>query len=439
MARLAYNPANAAAHVPPPRPSSPPDARLMTPSPHQLSSVRWPAIFPWLILVRAARVSLMFRVIVLALLGVAATHGGWRLIDSTLGGRELLLQLERSPQESIRLPASRPARPLEIDEAIIVESRVTTGPFISAWNWLARPLGSLAARSTFQDRSVLAVAGVWSVAVWALFGGAIARVAAVYLTYGETLGPVAAIRAAARTWLAAVGAIGLVALATLVVALPLVVAGALLRFDFMVLLMGMAWIVAILCGAIVAILAVGLALGWPLMWATSAVERTDAFDAISRGFAYLYQRPLHLLFYVFFASLIGVLAQLAVSAAVAATTTATEWSVALGAGQGRTSDLGFDHQGVSDDVDSVGEIGAGGIQFWTGVVQGASSYFPLAYFWPAVTAIYLLLRRHIDGTEMTEVVFDEGESLRGLKPLTPTASGVPQLEASAAEAKSVAE
>lgn len=374
----------------------------------------------------------MVRVIVLALLGVAATHGGWRLLDSTVNGRGLLLQLERSPQESIRLPSTRPARPAEIDGAIIVDSRVTMGPFVSAWHWLGRPLSWIAVRSTWQERVVFALAGVWSVAVWALFGGAIARIAAVYLTYGETLGPLAAIRAAARTWLAAIGAIGLVALATLVVALPLVAAGALLRFDLMVLLMGMAWIVALLCGAIVAILAVGLAFGWPLMWATSAVERTDAFDAISRGFAYLYQRPLHLLFYVIVASLIGVLAQVAVSAAVAATTTATEWSVALGAGQGHTSELGFDHQGVSGDVDSVGEIGAGGIQFWTGVVQGAATYFPLAYFWPAVTAIYLLLRRHIDGTEMTEVVFDEGESLRGLKPLTPTASGVPQIEGSAA-------
>ncbi|BBO32880.1 hypothetical protein [Lacipirellula parvula] len=405
----------------------------MTPSPHQLSSVRWPAIFPWLILVRAARVSLMFRVIVLALLGVAATHGGWRLIDSMLQGSQSLESLERAPQISIPLMPERHEPPTTFNEPIIVKSELTVGAFLSAWHWLGRPFGLLALRPTLQESVTLALAGVWSVAVWALFGGAIARIAAVYLTYGETLGPIAAIRAAARTWLAAVGAIGLVALATLVVALPLIVAGALLRFDLMVLLMGMAWIVALLCGAVVAILAVGLALGWPLMWATSAVERTDAFDAISRGFAYLYQRPLQLLFYVLVASLIGVLAQLAVSAAVVATTTATEWSVALGAGEGRTSDLGFDQQGVSGDVDSVGEIGAGGIQFWTGVVQGASTYFPLAYFWPAVTAIYLLLRREIDGTEMTEVVFDEGESFRGLKPLTPTASGVPQIEGSGSE------
>ena len=405
----------------------------MTPSPHQLSSVRWPAIFPWLILVRAARVSLMFRVIVLALLGVAATHGGWRLIDSAGLMEQSIFELEVVQEAELRDTQPRLFWMSSDSTIEYVETSPTPGPLMGAWRWLMRPflkLVSIEARGGFAS---LGLAGAWSVAVWALFGGAIARIAAVYLTYGETLGPVAAIRAAARTWLSAVGAIGLVALATMVVALPLIVAGALLRFDFMVLLMGMAWIIALLCGAVVAILAIGLAVGWPLMWATSAVERTDAFDAISRGFAYLYQRPLHLLFYVAVASLTGVVAQLAVSAAVVATTTATEWSVALGAGEGRTSDLGFDHNGVSGDVDSVGEIGAGGIQFWTSVVQGASTYFPLAYFWPAVTAIYLLLRREIDGTEMTEVVFDEGESLRGLKPLTPSASGVPQIEGSGNE------
>ena len=30
------------------------------------------------------------------------------------------------------------------------------------------------------------------------------------------------------------------------------------------------------------------------MWSTIAAERTDAFDAVSRGYAYAFQRPLHL-------------------------------------------------------------------------------------------------------------------------------------------------
>ena len=80
-------------------------------------------------------------------------------------------------------------------------------------------------------------------------------------------------------------------------------------------------------------------------------------------------------------------------------------------------------------------IGADGIRFWNKVLQAASEYFPLAYLWPATTAIYLLLRREIDGTELTEVVFDEGDAKRGLPNLTPdAATGVPQLDPAKQEA-----
>jgi hypothetical protein len=165
------------------------------------------------------------------------------------------------------------------------------------------------------------------------------------------------------------------------------------------------------------------------MWSTVAVERTDAFDAISRGFAYIYQRPLHLLFYLIVASLLGVLAQAAVELAATATPTAAKWTVSVGAGEGRLNDLGFDGNGVSRDVSDVGAYGAAAINFWTSVVRGASAYFPLAYFWPATTAIYLLLRRGVDGAEMTDVEFDEGEAKPGLPQLTPNATtGVPQVE-----------
>ncbi len=69
------------------------------------------------------------------------------------------------------------------------------------------------------------------------------------------------------------------------------------------------------------------------------------------------------------------------------------------------------------------------MHFWTNVVRAAAVYFPLAYLWPASTAIYLLLRRGIDATEMSEVAFDEGEPKVGLPRLAPdAATGVPQVE-----------
>lgn len=397
--------------------------------PQQITSVRWTSVFPWLILARAARVALLMRVILLALLGVAATNGGWLLIGSSPLGDRAIRELDEQPRSWTYSP-----RPLDLRDAgdgasMVIQAKWTYGPLASAWHWIVQPFSSLLRSPDWRAQTSLALAGAWSVAVWGLFGGAIARIAAVYLTYGEAIGPLAALRASARKWRSTVGAPLLVALAVVLLALPLVFAGLLLRSDVMALLLGLSWIVALVAGAALAIVAIGLAFGWPLMWSTVAVERTDAFDAISRGFAYLFQRPLHLLFYVVVVSLLGMLAQVAVELAVTATTVATDAAVSVGAGKGRLGDLGVDGNGVSQHVSDVGAIGGGAIQFWTSVLRAAAAYFPLAYFWPASTAIYLLLRRGIDGGEMTDVAFDEGEPKPGLPRLTPdAATGVPQVE-----------
>lgn len=371
----------------------------------------------------------MLRVIVLTLLGVAATHGGWLLIESSPLGSRAMGELGQQPPAWISSPRQLDVRDANAAPSLVIRGKSTYGPLFSAWRWMVQPVERLMHARDWRAGWALGLAGLWTLAVWALFGGAIARIAGVYLTYGETLGPVAALRGAARKWLSIVGAPLLVMLAIAFLALPLVLAGLLLRLDLMALLLGLAWIVVLLGGAAVAILAIGLAIGWPLMWSTVAVERTDAFDAISRGFAYLYQRPLHLLFYLIVASLLGVLAQVAVDIAVNATTTVTELAVGVGAGQDRLDDLGADGNEVNREISDVGALGAAGIHFWTDVLRAGSEYFPLAYLWPAATAIYLLLRRAIDGGEMTEVVFDEGDPKRGLPPLkSDAATGIPQVE-----------
>ena len=87
-----------------------------------------------------------------------------------------------------------------------------------------------------------------------------------------------------------------------------------------------------------AILLIGALAGWPLMWATVSVEGTDAFDALSRSYAYTYQRPLRLLWYVLFAALLAAVSMFVVKLFAASAIALGNWSV----------DWGLDEASVSE-------------------------------------------------------------------------------------------
>jgi hypothetical protein len=270
--------------------------------------------------------------------------------------------------------------------------------------------------------------GAWTIAVWALFGGAIARIAALYLARGETIGPIAALKSAAFRWPSTAGAptFGLIAL--FIVALPLMFAGLMMRLDFLAIVLALVWFLLILLGLAVAIVGIGLAFGWPLMASTVAVERTDAFDGISRGYAYVYQRPLHLVFYIAVAGLLGLLAQTAVNLIVDSTLDATKWAVSTGAGAERIAELYRDYPADDDSMGQPELRAARIIRFWNRGFASIAASFPMAYLWPAAVGIYLLMRRHIDSTDVGEITFDEGDPERGLPTLVSNpATGVPRV------------
>ena len=54
---------------------------------------------------------------------------------------------------------------------------------------------------------------------------------------------------------------------------------------------------ALLGGFVIALVAVGATGGAALMWPTIAAEGSDSFDAISRSFSYVYNRPWRAIFY----------------------------------------------------------------------------------------------------------------------------------------------
>jgi hypothetical protein len=390
--------------------------------PGSVSSIRWSSIFPWLILVRAARVAIMARVLLLSLVGVLATQLGWSAIEwaalSEPGDPSRLFQLTDVS------PHWMPDAGVEIDAnaGVAVRAYAYRGPLVRGWHWASQPVIGLAHAEHWRRWFGLLAAALWTIAVWALFGGAIARIAALYLTHGESIGPIKALRAALARWPSTAGGPMLALVGIVLLALPLMLAGWMVRLDFLAIVISLFWILLILGGFALAIVVIGLAIGWPLMTATVAVERTDAFDGISRAYAYVYQRPLHLVFYIVAAGILGLAAQAGVNLIVGSTLDATRWAVSAGAGEQRATELYRGYIG-QPEMRAVRIIRA-----WEGLFATIAGAFPMAYLFPAATGIYLLLRRQIDAMDLGEVVFDEGDPQGGLPALvTDPATGVSRL------------
>lgn len=352
-----------------------------------LNTTGWKELCPWLILVRATRVALMVRVLLLATIGVHVTQLGWSFLayEFTLPKAEQLEELDQlsvpSWGESLRTNNS--------------------GPLIAGWAWAIQPLTSLGGPRTSAYRaSYYCLAGVWTIAVWSLLGGAIARIAALYLTRGDLIGPLAALKSAWKVWLSTAGAPSATFIGLVVMALPLVLTGLFMRLELGALLTGLFMIVPLLLGLGFAIAAIGLLLGWPLMWSTVAVERTDAFDAISRSYAYVYQRPLHLLFYLCVATVLGILAQIALFGLLSFGAEACYRLIALGGGEQVIQQI-VPIKPTSTTWSTEAR------QFWSRAFLGVAKSFPLAFLFPTAVAIYLLLRREIDSAEMDQVALEE--------------------------------
>jgi hypothetical protein len=169
---------------------------------------------------------------------------------------------------------------------------------------------------------------------------------------------------------------------------------------------GAVWPLVLLGALVVAILAIGVVAGWPLMVAAVGVERGDSFQAISTAFSYLYQRPLHYGFYGLVALLVALPALAAAGVFADATGTLALWAASFGMGHDRTAAV-MEGIGAGGAAAAAVPWGARAIAFWMRGLESLLASFGWGYFWAVVTAGYLLLRRDVDGTETDEVVLDE--------------------------------
>ena len=303
------------------------------------------------------------------------------------------------------------------------------------------------------NRVYLVFVILWTLAVWGFFGGAITRMAAVQVARNEKISMREALRFARERFQSFFAA----------PVFPLIFVGVLTFFLILfglfsglipilgdVLISGLMWPVVIILGLVMAVVLVGL-LGWPLMNATISTEGSDSFDALSRSYSYVYQAPWHYLWYsvvalaygavlIFFVVLMGslmvYLGQWGVNQApflasskeasdrqphylfVYAPTSfgwrdlllhsspfaETKQSVLPTGYTRRTYEMS---RAYMDTMKPWNYIGAFLVAVWLYLVFLLVVGFGYSFFWTAGTIIYLLMRHHVDDTDMDEVHLEE--------------------------------
>jgi len=328
------------------------------------------------------------------------------------------------------------------------------------------------------------------VGIWAYFGGAICRIAAYEIAKdGERIETRKAIQFARKKfwpffWAPLICAIGFLFFAFCNFAGGLV--GKLLDWAYIGAPLATLFLpLAILSGFIMTLIVVGTVAGAPLFAPAVAAEGTDSFDAVSRGFSYVYSRPWHYLGYQLIGGIYGYVCiafviLFAIAMCHLGIQAGAEGFELFGAwDKDRFQDianaswrliLSEDHQdleryrwdpvgvlkaphpygrlqtlankivGVRHDGPNMADIpwtrwhrlGGFFTTLWLALTLGLALGYVVSYFFSQQTMIYFILRKKVDGIEMKEV-FEEAEE--EIKPFeAPKPAEAPKAEASPAAA-----
>jgi hypothetical protein len=259
---------------------------------------------------------------------------------------------------------------------------------------------------------------------WALFGGAISRIAAVHVARDEKISLRQAMNFAVGKLLSFASA-PVIPLAIIVVIGLIVAIGSIIgNIPFLgPIVVGALFFIALLAGFVMTLVLLGTAGGFNLMYPTIAVEGSDSFDAISRSFSYVYARPWRMLFYSLVALAYGAATYLFVRMFIWLTLVLTHHFVGMGMvisadngahlldamwpGPANTGRLAFgsDYQALSAGQ----SIGAFFINCWVMLLVSFLGAFALSLYFSANTIIYYLMRSEVDSTELDDVYLEQAE------------------------------
>ncbi|MGY8747679.1 MAG: hypothetical protein ACKVHR_06435 [Pirellulales bacterium] len=409
----------------------------MTEQPVIVQKISWINLCPWILIFKTFSVASGAGVLAFALLGVVLSPLGWILSENVfledVRDRDPklieIVETNGSPYRGVFAPtSSADSVSLEISGVALA------GPQL-VFRQIEKPFEYVfSSDASMREFAYFAFGGIWTVLVWSFAGLAIARISLLRLTRNERVGIDDAFGYAISNWRTAVGAIGIPLLAVLFLCVPGALIGLLMNFDFGIFVAAGLWLFVLLFGGLAALLLLGLMFGWPLMVASVGCEGQNAFDAMTRGYAYTFQRPFHYAFYALVAMLVGSLAWLVIGGLTQGVVDMSGWSSSWGANISSSNRF----EQIIDGVDVSGEelsrwrqSGHSMIHFFNSILKTLAAAFLYGLFWCMASAIYLVLRYDVDETEMDEIFLVDEKRTYQLPPLKTDTNGIPQVQKSA--------
>jgi hypothetical protein len=232
-------------------------------------------------------------------------------------------------------------------------------------------------------------------------GGAIARSAAVDYGLGEASSWPRVLGFAAGRWLSLLGAVVGPLVIVWLVAVGLAMAGwVFFNAPVLNVIGGVLFGLFLLAALVATVVIIAYALGALMLTPAVMVEGTDGFDAVSRVYEFVFNRPVRLVLY-----LVVVLVQGIVALFVASLLAALVLLVARAAGgawvgdRGEAATMGL----AAEDAGVTWDTAAWFVRLWIAIPLALVTGYLFSYFYCAGTMLYLALRRVNDGQDMREV------------------------------------
>ena len=414
------------------------------PNPRAELRRRW----PWLHLLRAFRLVIDPRKMLLGAIAAVLLAGGQWLLDRSplapAAGEEGQPAAAVWPWER---PIVAPGLPGETFESMLeepfaaVSRAVLHGPLLleSVRTVVAPGRGLFTTGNTWPDVAYLWTQLLFALAVWSVCGGAIARIAAVQFAQGRGPSLAEAVRYSVNRCSSAFSAPLLPLVFIAVLWLMCVLVGLIGRIPGVgEAAAGVLWIVPLLCGIALAVMLLFIAAGWPLMVCTVSVEGTDGFDGLSRAYDYLLSRPWYALGLLLGMLVYGSIAIVFVMGVAAVGVHLAEWGVSAGmpesAVQGLTSGSPpvLDADPIVPAASETSLIGRTAVTFWLQLLALLLWGFVHSFFWSSATIIYFLLRQSADAMPLDRVYVPSDPGRGG-----PPVVGIPAAERAEAERQKV--